>query len=120
MLSRSDRSYLTPDQVRGRLYKRYTEVPASAEIAANTVTCLIHQANYLLDQQLRALEQEFLKDGGFKKKPVRTPIRVGCRPRRERRSWAAAPPPPSANAQQLKEAMNYAGGNPVSPFVEAP
>ncbi len=57
---RSDRSYST--------YKPYTEAPASAEIAANTMVCLIHQANYLLDQQLRALEQEFLKEGGFTEK----------------------------------------------------
>ncbi|HOW64934.1 MAG TPA: four helix bundle suffix domain-containing protein [Candidatus Paceibacterota bacterium] len=27
---------------------------------ANIVICLIHQANYLLDQQLRRLEQDFL------------------------------------------------------------
>jgi four helix bundle suffix protein len=30
--------------------------------------CLIHQANYLLDQQLRALEKEFVKEGGFTEK----------------------------------------------------
>ena len=35
------------------------------EVAANTMICLIHQTNYLLDQQLRALEKEFLKEGGF-------------------------------------------------------
>jgi four helix bundle suffix protein len=57
---RSDRSYLT--------YKPYTEAPASAETAANTMICLIHQANYLLDQQLRALEKEFVKEGGFTEK----------------------------------------------------
>ncbi len=57
---KSDRSYLT--------YKPYTEAPASAETAANTMVCLIHQTNYLLDQQLRALEQEFLKEGGFTEK----------------------------------------------------
>jgi four helix bundle suffix protein len=57
---RSDRSYLT--------YKPYIEAQASAETAANTMVCLIHQANYLLDQQLRALEQEFLKEGGFTEK----------------------------------------------------
>jgi len=55
-------------QVRGRLYKPYIEPPASAETAANTMVCIIHQANYLLDQQLRALEQEFLKEGGFTEK----------------------------------------------------
>ncbi|MFZ0929014.1 MAG: four helix bundle suffix domain-containing protein [Syntrophobacteraceae bacterium] len=56
----ADRSYST--------YKPYLDVPASAEIAANTLVCVIHQANYLLDQQLRALEQEFLKEGGFTEK----------------------------------------------------
>jgi four helix bundle suffix protein len=29
------------------------------------MVCLIHQTNYLLDQQLRALEKEFLAEGGF-------------------------------------------------------
>lgn len=35
------------------------------EIAANTIICLIHQTNYLLDQQLRQLEKAFLEEGGF-------------------------------------------------------
>ena len=35
------------------------------EHAANMLICLIHQANYLLDRQLKALEQDFLKNGGF-------------------------------------------------------
>ncbi|MBU4011259.1 MAG: four helix bundle suffix domain-containing protein, partial [Proteobacteria bacterium] len=35
------------------------------EIAANTMICVIHQANYLLDQQLRVLEKDFLNEGGF-------------------------------------------------------
>ena len=52
----SDRSYLT--------YSSYVE-KASAEVAANTVICLIHQANYLLDQQLKQLEKAFLDEGGF-------------------------------------------------------
>lgn len=54
---RTNRSYST--------YKPYIEPPASAETACNSLICLIHQANYLLDQQLRALEQEFLHEGGF-------------------------------------------------------
>ena len=51
-----DRSYTT--------YKTYLEA-SPPEVAANTMVCLIHQTNYLLDQQLRALEKYFLKDGGF-------------------------------------------------------
>ena len=45
-------------------YRSYIE-NAEAETAANTVICLIHQTNYLLDQQLRQLERAFLQEGGF-------------------------------------------------------
>lgn len=51
-----NRSYLT--------YRPYVE-NSSPEIAANSIICLIHQTNYLLDQQLRQLEQAFLREGGF-------------------------------------------------------
>jgi len=53
---RKNRSYLT--------YKPYIG-SSPPETAANTLVCVIHQTNYLLDQQLRALEKEFLKEGGF-------------------------------------------------------
>ena len=53
---RKDRSYLT--------YRTYLE-ESPPEVAANTIICLIHQTNYLLDQQLRQLEQAFLRNGGF-------------------------------------------------------
>ncbi|MGH9970107.1 MAG: four helix bundle suffix domain-containing protein [Pyrinomonadaceae bacterium] len=51
-----NRTYLT--------YKPYVE-NSSPEIAANSLICLIHQTNYLLDQQLRQLEKNFLQEGGF-------------------------------------------------------
>jgi four helix bundle suffix protein len=35
------------------------------EVVANIAICLIHQADDLLDQQLRRLELDFLKDGGL-------------------------------------------------------
>ena len=38
---------------------------AEPEIASNAAVCLVHQTNFLLDQQLRALEKDFLKEGGF-------------------------------------------------------
>lgn len=53
---RSDKSYLT--------YRTYVE-NSSPEVAANTLVCLIHQANYLLDRQLKQLEKRFLSKGGF-------------------------------------------------------
>lgn len=37
----------------------------SPESAANCAICLIHQANYLLDQQLRKLQIDFQEKGGF-------------------------------------------------------
>jgi four helix bundle suffix protein len=50
----SDRSYGT--------YETYLE---NSESAANALICLIHQTNYLLDQQLKKLSQDFLQNGGF-------------------------------------------------------
>jgi restriction system protein len=47
-----------------KTYQAYFEA-ASPELSANALICLIHQANYLLDRQLRALEVEFLEKGGI-------------------------------------------------------
>jgi restriction system protein len=57
-----NRSYAT--------YKTYIE-EKNLETAANTMICLINQANYLLDQQLRQLEKQFLEEGGFTEKLYR-------------------------------------------------
>lgn len=35
------------------------------EVVANTIICLIHQANYLLDRQIAALERDFVEAGGY-------------------------------------------------------
>jgi four helix bundle suffix protein len=42
-----------------------------AETVANILICLIHQANYLFDQQLRQLEREFLQAGGLRERMTR-------------------------------------------------
>ena len=57
-----NRSYTT--------YRTYIE-DSPPEIAANTMICLIHQTNYLLDQLLRQLEQQFFNEGGFTEKLYR-------------------------------------------------
>jgi len=44
-------------------YKSYISTPESA---ANAMVCLINQTNQLLDQKLRWLEDEFVKEGGFR------------------------------------------------------
>lgn len=51
-------------------YRTFVET-RPAETVANIAICLIHQANYLLDQQLRRLEQDFLKQGGLRERMTR-------------------------------------------------
>ena len=46
-------------------YRTYMETRPS-ETLANIAICLIHQANYLLDQQIRRLEKDFLQQGGLR------------------------------------------------------
>lgn len=41
---------------------------ATAEVAANTLICLINQASFRLSRQLQKLEQQFLEVGGFTEK----------------------------------------------------
>lgn len=41
------------------------------DVVANILVCLIHQTNYLLDQQLRQLEKAFLEDGGLRERMTR-------------------------------------------------
>ena len=45
-------------------YSAWLQSPDPA-IVANAVICLIHQANYLLDRQISALEQQFINKGGY-------------------------------------------------------
>jgi four helix bundle suffix protein len=40
-------------------------------VVANIIICLIHQANYLLDRQIKQLEQDFLKEGGLRERMTR-------------------------------------------------
>ncbi len=59
----SDLTDLT-DHQRWALYAPWLE-QADPAIRANAIICLIHQANYLLDQQITALEQAFIQEGGY-------------------------------------------------------
>jgi len=38
---------------------------ADPAVRANAVICLIHQANFLLDRQISALEKQFIEEGGY-------------------------------------------------------
>ncbi|CAN5314638.1 hypothetical protein BH23VER1_BH23VER1_02440 [soil metagenome] len=52
------------DYARRDLYARWLE-HGDAGVVANAMLCLIHQANYLLDQQIIALERDFIEGGGY-------------------------------------------------------
>ena len=40
-------------------------------VVANIAICLIHQTNYLIDQQLLRLEHDFLEQGGLRERMTR-------------------------------------------------
>jgi four helix bundle suffix protein len=63
---RSDQTDLTDlnDQERFALYAPWLESSDPA-IRANTLICLINQANFLLDRQIAALEKGFVEGGGY-------------------------------------------------------
>jgi four helix bundle suffix protein len=48
----------------------------SDEVVANIAICMIHQANYLLDRQLKALEKAFLQDGGLRERMTRARLQA--------------------------------------------
>jgi four helix bundle suffix protein len=51
-------------------YRTYIET-RPPEVAANIIICLIHQTNYLLDQQIRHLERAFVTEGGLSERMTR-------------------------------------------------
>jgi four helix bundle suffix protein len=57
-------------------YDNFKEIieTGTAEAAANTVICLIHQANFLLDRQLQFLEKDFLEHGGIRERLTKARI----------------------------------------------
>lgn len=70
----TNRSYLS--------YRTYIE-DSPPEVAANTIICLIHQTNYLLDQQLRQLEKQFVSEGGLRERMLKARL---CERKKEKRN----------------------------------
>jgi len=52
------------------VYREFVETRPS-EVVANIALCLIHQTNYLIDQQLHRLENDFLEQGGLRERMTR-------------------------------------------------
>jgi four helix bundle suffix protein len=63
-------------------YRAFLET-RPGEVCANIMHCLVHQANYLLDQQIRQLEAAFLREGGLRERMTRARLEERDRQRRE-------------------------------------
>ena len=57
----------TKDESYENTYEQFIET-RSGVVCANIILCLIHQCNYLLDQQIRRLEEDFIKNGGLRER----------------------------------------------------
>lgn len=55
-------------------YRPYFET-RPPETIVNIIICLIHQTNYLLDQQIKRLEKDFLEHGGLKENMFKARIK---------------------------------------------
>ena len=68
--ARHVRKLATKKPLEFEAFREFTEI-RPAEVVANIAVCLIHQANYLLDRQLKSLEEAFLNDGGLRERMSR-------------------------------------------------
>jgi len=95
----SDQSYPS-DQSDSSAYASWLQ-HRDAAVVANAIICLIHQANYLLDQQVAALERDFIHEGGYSEKLAAA--RIAERRKQDRRptSDQSAPPNPSDSEPAL-------------------
>ena len=62
-------------------FREFVETRPAATVA-NLVVCLIHQANYLLDKQIKQLESQFLQEGGLRERMTRARLQSRSRQRK--------------------------------------
>lgn len=106
-----DPSDLT-DQQRYTLYARWLD-HADPAVRANALICLIHQANYLLDRQIAALEEAFVSEGGYSEQLATERLKR----RTVQRATPAAQPPPCPKCGALTTLRTAKGGkSPGSQF----
>ena len=92
---RSDQTNLT-DQERAKLYARWLE-HANGAVRANALICLIHQTNYLLDQQIHALEEQFITDGGYSELLAKERLKE----RKKKKTTDSVPPCPKCKSPMV-------------------
>jgi four helix bundle suffix protein len=61
------------------IYREFVET-RPPEVVANIALCLIHQTNYLLDQQIRRLEKDFVQEGGLRERMTRARLQHRNKP----------------------------------------
>src|SRR6202048_399103 len=71
-------------------YREFCET-RPAEVVANIAICLVHQTNYLLDRQIRRLEQDFLKEGGIRERMTQARLRYRNRTNRSHETHKSQP-----------------------------
>jgi len=62
----------------GGMYELFREFVETRDgpVVANIALCLIHQANYLLDQYIKRLEADFLREGGLRERMTKARLEV--------------------------------------------
>lgn len=61
-------------EVSYRAFRPYAE-SRPGDVVANIAICLVHQTNYLLDQQIRHLEKAFLAQGGLRERMTKARLK---------------------------------------------
>jgi four helix bundle suffix protein len=108
------------DQQRHAFYARWLDHDDPA-VRANALICLIHQANFLLDRQIAALETAFISDGGYSEQLATERLRQRKREQSDpsdqsNRSDPPKPPPcPKCNSLMALRTAK-AGKTPGSQF----
>lgn len=100
-LDRTEQTDRTDPVAHYQAYARWLE-HADPAVVANTLICLIHQTNYLLDQQISALERDFVQAGGYSEQLA--VARIAER-QRQNRTDLADPAPKAPNCPQCGKPM---------------
>ena len=80
-------------------YREFCETRPAA-VVANIALCLSHQTNYLLDQQIRRLEKDFVQHGGLRERMTRARLQYRNRASEPNESHETHTPPPQKPGPQ--------------------
>jgi four helix bundle suffix protein len=72
------------------VFRKFVETRPAA-VVANIAICLIHQTNFLLDRQIQALGEGFLRQGGLRERMTRARLKARRQQRESRSEPADAP-----------------------------